>query len=122
MRASASQSQAAPVPDYGGGLVAEVEICGCDESLALRAEVARLRARLRRLLARPAAERAAPLPAAPPSSSRKRKGIYWHAESGKWRARVQVEGKRVYLGAFASEDEAARAVESALRVKEASRG
>lgn len=38
-----SQSQAAPAPDYAGDLPAaaeEVEVCSCEEALALRAEVA----------------------------------------------------------------------------------
>jgi hypothetical protein len=106
-----TQSHCAPAPDYASGLPPDTEVCGCDESLALRAELARLQARVRRLLAR----RAAPASAGP----RKRKGISWHAASGKFRARVQVDGKRVYLGAFSSEDEAAAAVDCALRIKAA---
>jgi hypothetical protein len=43
---SDNQSQAAPAPDYGGGLVAAVERCSCEEALALRTEVEQLRARL----------------------------------------------------------------------------
>lgn len=38
----------APTPDYRSELPAEIEPCGCDESFALRAEVARLRAELAR--------------------------------------------------------------------------
>jgi hypothetical protein len=50
------------------------------------------------------------------------KGVYWHAKSARWRARVLVAGKRVSLGAYPSEDEAASAVDSALRAKGAQRG
>jgi hypothetical protein len=105
------QSQAAPTPDYSSDLPAEVEVCGCDEALALRAEVARLGARVRELeLAR---------------SPSRRAGVDWHAKSGKWRARALVAGKRVSLGVYPSEGEAASAVAGALgalRAKGASRG
>jgi hypothetical protein len=36
----------APSPDYRSDLPAEVEICSCDESLALRRELASARARI----------------------------------------------------------------------------
>lgn len=42
MSAVVSQSQAAPAPDYASELPAAVEVCSCEEALALRAEVARL--------------------------------------------------------------------------------
>lgn len=36
-------------------------------------------------------------------------GVNWH-ESGKWRARVKVDGKEIYLGLFDDVEEAAKAV------------
>jgi hypothetical protein len=114
---SGAQTQSAPSPDYGSGLAPEVEICSCPESLALRAEVARLEARVLELTP------------APPSGSRQRNGwtsrfagVYWHGASGKWRARVLVAGKRVSLGAYPSEDEAAVAVAGAKKARAARRG
>lgn len=43
-----------------------------------------------------------------PASS-KFKGIYWNSAKGKWSGQVWLEGKKHYLGYFASETEAARA-------------
>jgi hypothetical protein len=153
-----SQSQAAPAPDYASGLgpeLEELELCGCDESLALRAELALLRAALLEaearaqqaeelqggllhrawtLEARVIAQRDDQLPsvaetlAATPSArvrgagSSRYKGVYWHAKSGKWRARVRAGDKRLSLGAFASEDEAGDAIDRALHVMGAIRG
>jgi HNH endonuclease len=46
------------------------------------------------------------------TSSRYR-GVIWHR--GKWRATLMARGRRIYLGRFANEVEAARAVDAALR-------
>jgi hypothetical protein len=56
------------------------------------------------------------------SGSSRFKGVSWHAKSGKWRARVRAGDKRLSLGAFASEDEAAGAIDRALHVMGAIRG
>lgn len=47
----APQSQSAPTPDYSSDLPPEVEACSCEEALALRAEVERLRADIAALTA-----------------------------------------------------------------------
>jgi hypothetical protein len=126
------------------------EPCSCDESLALRARVGELmgalnamvveledvrcrwgkdqsarftaEARVREL--EPRAVAAAPLASARTRNgwSSSHRGVYWHAKSARWRARVLVAGKRVSLGAYPSEDEAASAVDCALRAKGAQRG
>lgn len=49
-----------------------------------------------------------------PSSSQF-KGVYWHKGKGSWRALIQVDGKRSYLGQFADEAEAAMAYDAAAR-------
>jgi len=119
---NAPQSQAAPAPDYSSGLGPELELCGCDESLALRAELARLRARRRELEGRQGPSIASTGPRTRGAGSSRFKGVYWHAKSGKWRARVRAGDKRLSLGAFASEDEAAGAIDRALHVMGAIRG
>ena len=136
------------------GILDDPEPCSCDESLALRAELARSAAALAEAEARAQQSeelnggllhrawtleaRLAALASVHPAaaatttltpSARTRngwssrfKGVYWHAKSSRWRARVLVAGKRVSLGAFPSEDEAATAVDCAMRAKEAGRG
>jgi len=42
-------------------------------------------------------------------------GVDFDKESGKWRARIKVNGKRIYLGRFDSEIEAARAYDAAAK-------
>jgi hypothetical protein len=148
---SEAQSQAAPAPDYASGLPPDVEVCGCDEALALRAEVTRLtgalaaaepehlrakepmylsacaradaaEARCRVLEGRQGPSIASTGPRTRGAGSSRFKGVYWHAKSGKWRARVRAGDKRLSLGAFASEDEAAGAIDRALHVMGAIRG
>jgi hypothetical protein len=41
------------------------------------------------------------------------KGVSFHGLTGKWFAKIQVDGKQTYLGLFASEDAAARAYDAA---------
>lgn len=41
------------------------------------------------------------------------KNVYWNTKMGKWIARVLIDGRRVYLGAFTLETDAAKAVEDA---------
>lgn len=92
-----------------------VEVCACDESIALRRELARLTAVRVEAEARALGTQAT-VPVAP---SGRFKGVSWHPQSARWRARVLVEGRRVSLGAYLSEDEAASAVDCALRAKDA---
>jgi hypothetical protein len=40
---SEAQSQAAPAPDYSSGLPPAVEVCSCEEALALRQQLGDLR-------------------------------------------------------------------------------
>jgi hypothetical protein len=44
------------------------------------------------------------------------RGVYWHAQRGRWGANVQITGKRFSLGLFDVEEEAA-AVAAAFRAK-----
>ena len=37
------------------------------------------------------------------------KGVYWHKDSGKWRAEIGFRGKKTQLGAFACPEDAAKA-------------
>ena len=34
-------------------------------------------------------------------------GVCWHKDAGKWRAQIQIDGKRKTLGYFTNEKEAA---------------
>ena len=43
-----------------------------------------------------------------PASS-KYKGVHWRKDRNKWRARININCKRIHLGTFDSEEEAARA-------------
>ena len=45
--------------------------------------------------------------------SSKFKGVYWHKERQKWRARINYQGKEIYLGRFINEIEAATAYNKA---------
>ena len=41
------------------------------------------------------------------------KGVSWHSKLGKWRARIQLYGKRMALGCFGTKEEASAAYEAA---------
>ncbi len=43
------------------------------------------------------------------------KGVHWHAQNKKWRARIMKLGKQIDLGCFASEEDAAKAYDRAAR-------
>lgn len=47
--------------------------------------------------------------------SSKYKGVSWHSRNQKWRADIQINGKKCYLGTFANELEAAVIYNSAAR-------
>ena len=42
-------------------------------------------------------------------------GVYWNKTANKWRAQIEIEGKKKYLGYFTDEVQASRAYQSALR-------
>lgn len=41
------------------------------------------------------------------------RGVSWHSATGKWEARISVRGKRISLGLFSSEEDAAIAYDMA---------
>lgn len=43
------------------------------------------------------------------------KGVYWNRMAAKWNARLQINGKKLHLGYFTDEREAALAVDAAAR-------
>lgn len=45
------------------------------------------------------------------------KGVYWFKHAKKWMARIQVVGKRRYLGCFSSEEAAAKAYDSTAKIE-----
>ena len=47
--------------------------------------------------------------------SAKNTGVTWHTASGKWRARMRINGKELYLGIFNKKQEAVKARHEALR-------
>jgi hypothetical protein len=42
-------------------------------------------------------------------------GVKWSRKTGKWAARVKVRGKKVFLGHYVDDEEAARAYDRAAR-------
>jgi hypothetical protein len=42
------------------------------------------------------------------------KGVYWRSDRAKWRAQIQVDGKRRHLGYFSDENMAAKAYDLAV--------
>lgn len=43
------------------------------------------------------------------------KGVSWHSQNGYWRARIQHNGKGIYIGVFDSAEDAARAYDAKAR-------
>ena len=50
-----------------------------------------------------------------PGKTSKYKGVYWRKERGKWQARITFQNKRIRLGHFEDESEAARAYDGAAK-------
>ena len=44
------------------------------------------------------------------------KGVYWHKQNKKWRTRININGKRIYLGSFKSEIQAAKAYDKKAKI------
>ena len=51
----------------------------------------------------------------------KYRGVHYHKRSGKWRAQIQLNGKRVSIGSFATQEEAARAYDQRAREAQGAR-
>lgn len=45
----------------------------------------------------------------PEGGTSKYKGVHWHAEDKRWRSRIRIKGKSIWLGVYTNEVEAARA-------------
>lgn len=41
------------------------------------------------------------------------KGVFWKTQQKRWRAQIQVNGKKIYLGNFVNKEEAAKAYDEA---------
>lgn len=49
------------------------------------------------------------------AATSKFKGVYWCPDARKWRANLQVAGRRIYLGKFHREEDAARSYDAGAR-------
>lgn len=43
------------------------------------------------------------------------KGVYWHRRDRKWRAQIRINSKKKYIGSYRDKQDAALAVEAAIR-------
>lgn len=50
------------------------------------------------------------------NTSSKFKGVSWHKRSQKWRGQIKVNGKRIHLGDFKNESDAATAYDDSARI------
>jgi hypothetical protein len=49
------------------------------------------------------------------------RGFYWHPRSGKWQAKMIVDGKQKHIGYYPTPEEAQRAHEAAVNAEQARR-
>lgn len=51
----------------------------------------------------------------PRGGKSKFKGVAWYARRNKWQVKISVEGRRIHIGYFDSEEEAAKAYDESVR-------